>query len=619
MTETRFKDTEVGRIPEDWLVENITSIVQPNKASIKIGPFGSQLKKEFLEKSGLYKVYGQENVYSKDFDFCYRFLTEERFRSLQSCEIIPGDFLVSTMGTIGKCAVVPNGIHRGIMDSHLLRLRFRPIINKEWFAYFFASEITQKQISLLSVGGIMDGLSSKIIKNIQVVRPTDEMEQIRIASALSNIDNLISELGKLLEKKRAIKQGAMQQLLTGKKRLKGFTEPWVEKKLGADALILRGGSPRPIEDYITDSPDGLNWIKIGDVKPNDKYFRNTAEKIRKEGLTKTRQVKKGDFILSNSMSFGRPYILDIDGCIHDGWLVIQDYQEAYDMQFLYYILCSDAVMNQYISMAAGSSVQNLNKEKVANVLLYAPSSLKEQSAIASVLSSMDNEITTLEAKRDKYTAIKHGMMQQLLTGKIRLVETVAKTKTTIANVHFRRSVLAAEIAERLYDEPTFGHVKMEKILFLTERLCHIDIGSHYHRDAAGPYDNRALRSIDSQLKKQKWFEVRQTEKGNRYVPMQNRGKHKTYFDKYYSDVLPMFEKIINTFKSQRTEQCEIVATLYSAWEDLLHSHKPFSDADIVNEVLNNWHESKKRISQDRWLKAIQWMRENGFVPDNNNN
>lgn len=615
MKETRFKDTEVGQIPEDWQVENITSIVQPQKASIKIGPFGSQLKKEFLEKSGLYKVYGQENVYSKDFDFCYRFLTEERFRSLQSCEIIPGDFLVSTMGTIGKCAIVPSGIHRGIMDSHLLRLRFRPIINKDWFAYFFASDITQKQISLLSVGGIMDGLSSKIIKNIQVVRPTDEMEQTRIATALSNIDALISEMGRLIEKKRAIKQGAMQQLLTGKKRLKGFSEPWIEKKLGEDARILRGGSPRPIEDYITDSQDGLNWIKIGDVKPDDKYFRKTAEKIKKEGLTKTRQVKKGDFILSNSMSFGRPYILDIDGCIHDGWLVIQDYQKAYDMQFLYYILCSDAVMNQYVSMAAGSSVQNLNKEKVADVLLYAPISLQEQSAIASALTSMDNEITALEAKKAKYEQIKQGMMQQLLTGKIRLVETAVKTNATSANVHFRRSVLAAEIAERLYDEPTFGHVKMEKMLFLTERLCHIDIGSHYHRDAAGPYDNRALRSIDSQLRKQKWFDVKRTEKGNRYVPMQNCGKHKKYFDKYFSAVLPTFDKIIDTFKTQNTERCEIVATLYSAWEDLLHSNKPFTDADIVNEVLNNWHESKKRISKERWLSAIQWMRENGFAPN----
>ena len=121
------------------------------------------------------------------------------------------------------------------------------------------------------------------------------------------------------------------------------------------------------------------------------------------------------------MSFGRPYILDIDGCIHDGWLVIQDYQNAYDMQFLYYILCSDGVKDQYIAMAAGSSVQNLNKDKVANVVLYAPTSLKEQSAIASVLTSMDNEIASLEAKKAKYEQVKQGMMQQLLTGKIRLI------------------------------------------------------------------------------------------------------------------------------------------------------------------------------------------------------
>ena len=174
------------------------------------------------------------------------------------------------------------------------------------------------------------------------------------------------------------------------------------------------------EDYITENTDGLNWIKIGDVKPNDKYIRKTAEKIIKEGLAKTRQVKKGDFILSNSMSFGRPYILDIDGCIHDGWLVIQDYQEAYDMQFLYYILCSDVIMNQYVSMAAGSGVQNLNKDKVADVLLYAPSSLTELQAIASVLTSMDYELSALEAKRKKYEQIKQGMMQQLLTGRIRL-------------------------------------------------------------------------------------------------------------------------------------------------------------------------------------------------------
>ncbi len=613
MKETKFKDTEVGRIPEDWEATRIDKLCC---LKARIGWQGLTTG-EYLPQGDYVLVTGTDfNDGYIDWKNCY-YVSKWRYDQDINIQIKEGDVLISKDGTIGKVAFLDSIPGPGTLNSGVFVVRPKQdnVMNKAYLSWIFKSIWFKSFIDQLTAGSTINHLYQKDFVKFQLVYPNDISEQSRIATALSAIDNLISELGKLIDKKRAIKQGAMQQLLTGKKRLKGFNEPWVEKKLGEDALILRGGSPRPIEDYITDSQDGLNWIKIGDVKPNDKYFRKTAEKIKKEGLNKTRQVKKGDFILSNSMSFGRPYILDIDGCIHDGWLVIQDYQETYDMLFLYYILCSDAVMNQYASMAAGSSVQNLNKEKVANVLLYAPSSLKEQSAIAKVLSSMDEEISFLEAKREKYNAIKQGMMQQLLTGKIRLVETAVKPNATSANVHFRRSVWAAEIAERLYEEPTFGHVKMEKILFLTERLCHIDIGSHYHRDAAGLYDNNALRSIDSQLKKQKWFEVQRTEKGYRYVPMRNCGKHKTYFNRYYSGIVPMFDKIINTFKTQNTERCEIVATLYSAWEDLLHSNKSFTDADIVNEVLNNWHESKKRISQDRWLKAIQWMRDNGFAPD----
>lgn len=611
MKETKFKDTEVGRIPEDWEVKPIGEV-----ADVKTGPFGSALHADdyVLDGTPIITVEHIGKIHIDTTNGVPR-ISDKDYMRLIVYSLKESDIVFSRVGSVDRCSYVSKNENGWLFSGRLLRVRLKSDLDSLYLTYHLQTNEAKQRVLTVAVGLAMPSINTKILNGVLVAFPHDKSEQSRIATALSTIDNLISELGKLIEKKRAIKQGAMQQLLTGKKRLKGFNEPWVEKKLGEDALILRGGSPRPIEDYITDSQDGLNWIKIGDVKPNDKYFRKTAEKIKTEGLTKTRQVKKGDFILSNSMSFGRPYILNIDGCIHDGWLVIQDYQETYDMQFLYYILCSDTVMNQYASMAAGSSVQNLNKEKVANVLLYAPSSLKEQSAIAKVLSSMDEEISFLEAKREKYNAIKQGMMQQLLTGRIRLVETNVKTSTTSANVHFRRSVLAAEIANRLCDEPTFGHVKMEKMLFLAEHCCHIDIGSHYHRDAAGPYDNKALRSIDSQLKKQKWFEVQRTEKGYRYVPMQNRGKHKIYFNKYYSGVVPMFDKIINTFKTQNTERCEIVATLYSAWEDLLHSNKSFTDANIVNEVLNNWHESKKRISQDRWLKAIQWMRDNGFAPD----
>lgn len=196
-------------------------------------------------------------------------------------------------------------------------------------------------------------------------------------------------------------------------------EDWEVKSLGDSVDILRGGSPRPIENYLTTNDDGINWIKIGDVKPNDKYIRKTEEKIIPEGKSRSREVKKGDFILSNSMSFGRPYILAIDGCIHDGWLTIQKYAETFDKEFLYYLLGSDEVFNQYVQMAAGSSVQNLNKDKVADLQLKIPP-LPEQQRIAKALSDVDALISTTEKLIQKKKNIKQGTMQNLLTGKKRL-------------------------------------------------------------------------------------------------------------------------------------------------------------------------------------------------------
>lgn len=194
---------------------------------------------------------------------------------------------------------------------------------------------------------------------------------------------------------------------------------WSVSDFGCKVKIYRGGSPRPIQDYLTQAEGGINWIKIGDVREGDKYITSTEEKIIPAGVSRSRSVHAGDFILSNSMSFGRPYILNIDGCIHDGWLTIQEYEKTFSKNFLYYLLSSDSVYQQYISMAAGSSVKNLNKEKVSALVVAYPD-LGEQEKIADALSSIDSLITTLEKQISKKKAIKQGAMQELLTGKRRL-------------------------------------------------------------------------------------------------------------------------------------------------------------------------------------------------------
>ena len=196
-------------------------------------------------------------------------------------------------------------------------------------------------------------------------------------------------------------------------------EDWTVANFGSKAKIFRGGSPRPIQDYLTQADDGVNWIKIGDVREGDKYITSTEEKIIPEGVSRSRTVHVGDFILSNSMSFGRPYILNIDGCIHDGWLTIQEYEQTFSKDFLYYLLSSDSVYQQYISMAAGSSVKNLNKEKVSALVVAYPD-IGEQKKIAEALSCIDSIIAYSEKEIAKKKAINQGAMQELLTGKKRL-------------------------------------------------------------------------------------------------------------------------------------------------------------------------------------------------------
>lgn len=196
-------------------------------------------------------------------------------------------------------------------------------------------------------------------------------------------------------------------------------DEWEALSLGEHSQIFRGGSPRPIQEFLTTSDTGVNWIKIGDVDADAKYITATEEKIIPEGVSRSRMVYEGDLILSNSMSYGRPYIMNIQGCIHDGWLVIQKYDKAFDRDYLYYALSSNLTMQQYIAMAAGSSVQNLNKEKVAKVVLPKPE-IPEQKKIAEILSDADVLITDLQKLIRKKKDIRQGTMQMLVTGKKRL-------------------------------------------------------------------------------------------------------------------------------------------------------------------------------------------------------
>ena len=195
-------------------------------------------------------------------------------------------------------------------------------------------------------------------------------------------------------------------------RFKGYEDDWEQRKFSDLVLIERGGSPRPIDAFITDAPNGLNWVKIGDAPEQGRYITKTAEKIRPEGLAKTREVHPGDLILSNSMSFGKPYIMGIDGCIHDGWLLIRDIQKRFDLKFLCHILGTEQMLNQYRSLAAGSTVNNLNKELVGNTTVTIPA-LEEQQVLGQYFENLDHLITLHQRKCEQTKKLKKYMLQNM--------------------------------------------------------------------------------------------------------------------------------------------------------------------------------------------------------------
>ena len=192
------------------------------------------------------------------------------------------------------------------------------------------------------------------------------------------------------------------------------------RKIGDVISISRGASPRPISAFLTNDPDGVNWIKIGDVPEDSLYITSTAEKITKEGAAKSRLVKKGDFILSNSMSFGRPYILGIDGCVHDGWLILSDFSKCFNEIFLYHALRSDDIQRQFSGKVNGATVKNLNSELVKETTIIVPP-IKEQIKYSEFVKQLDKLKFILQKMIEKLELLK----------KSRFVEMFGNIKETI--------------------------------------------------------------------------------------------------------------------------------------------------------------------------------------------
>ena len=338
-----------------------------------------------------------------------KYITDLGLQESSAKLINKGDLLYAlygaTSGTVGIAKI------SGAINQAVLCIRTETV--NIYFLYSFLNYKKDEIIRMYLQGG-QGNLSAKIMKSIQIALPHKD-EQAKIAKFLSIIDKRIELLQAKYDNLQKYKTGILQKIFTQQIRFKkpdgtNYSD-WETVRLGSICEIFRGGSPRPISSFLTKGT-GINWLKIGDVPVNGKYVNFTAQKIINDGISKSRIVNKGDFILSNSMSFGRPYIMNIQACIHDGWLALSSYEDYFVKEFLYYSIISDYVYTQFLSMASGSGVKNLNKELVAETLIKTPS-LAEQKKIAEFLSAIDEKITKTKTQITATKSFKQGLLQRI--------------------------------------------------------------------------------------------------------------------------------------------------------------------------------------------------------------
>ena len=340
------------------------------------------------------------------------FIDRELFKEYKSKFSYPnkGDILLSASGTIGR-TVEYTGNDEYFQDSNIVWLKHGDGIDNAFL------EVLYSVVDWSCEGSTIKRLYNDNFLKSKFMMPKIE-EQQKIGVYFKNLDHLITLHQRKYDKLLNIKKSMLEKMFpkNGSNipeiRFKGFTDPWEQRKLNELVIIERGGSPRPIDKFITNDANGLNWVKIGDAPQQGNYITKTAEKIIPEGLSKTREVHPGDLILSNSMSFGKPYIMAINGCIHDGWLLIRDTNKVFDLKFLCQMLGIEQMLSQYKALAAGSTVNNLNKELVGNTNVKIPN-IKEQQQIGDYFANLDNLITLHQRELEKLQNIKKSMLEKM--------------------------------------------------------------------------------------------------------------------------------------------------------------------------------------------------------------
>ncbi len=418
-----YKQTEVGVIPGNWVVDSFASVTPVGaRNGIVDGPFGSNLKTIHYRKSGIPIItsgYVTEGKFEAD---AYLYVDKEKFEEEKRSAVRPGDIVVAKIGArCGASAILPNSHQVGILSGNALKIS----VDQSRHSTFYIWQVlwglySSGRMDELRTVGAQPAVSMANLKKYKIPLPPYP-EQCAIATALSDADVLLAKLDQLIAKNRDLKQATMQQLLTGHTRLPGFSGEWETKLLGDLGRFLKGRGVKKDEARSGDLP----CIRYGEIYTHHNDYIHTYNSwISPEVAAAAMPLKQGDLLFAGSgetkEEIGKcvAFIEDVEAYA-GGDIVILRPNNANAM-FLGYYCNTPPISSQKASRGQGDAVVHISTNALSSIEMRIPG-IEEQTSIATVLSDIDAEIAALEARRDKTRALKQGMMQELLTGRIRLI------------------------------------------------------------------------------------------------------------------------------------------------------------------------------------------------------
>ena len=416
-----YKQTEVGVIPEDWRVDSIESITpKGGKNGIVDGPFGSNLKTIHYRKSGVPIItsgYVTDGIFFAD---SYLYVDKEKFDEEKRSAVMPGDIVMAKIGArCGASAILPEKHPIAILSGNALKITVDQLHHSTFYIWQVLWKLyTNGSIDELRTVGAQPAISMAILKKYKISLPPIA-EQRAIATALSDVDALLAKLDQLIIKKRDLKQAAMQQLLTGQTRLPGFSGEWEVKRLGEVANFLKGKGLPKSEINVYGSEPCIHYGELFTKYPESilKILSNTDVttdvfySITNDVLMPTSDVTPNGLATASCINQDK---VILGGDI----LIIRADPNILNGSFISYVIRQ--LRDQVMQLVTGTTVFHLYGSDMKKFTFLMPS-IKEQQAIVKILSDINTEITALEVRRDKSRDLKQGMMQELLTGRIRLI------------------------------------------------------------------------------------------------------------------------------------------------------------------------------------------------------